>query len=114
MHDPWVDRRIEALDPPDTWQPDSVRGLARFRERQKAHRTHRTQWTWAAVAASLTGIGLLLLTPAPCSGAGCIKTGSAAPIARSGACGGGVSRRARDDRAGGQPAPQASKAAVPP
>jgi len=79
MHDPWVDRRLAALDPPDTWQPDSVRGLARFRQRQKSHRI-RTGWTWAAVAASLTGIGLLLLTPAPCSGAGCIKTSSAAPL----------------------------------
>jgi protein-disulfide isomerase len=79
MHDPWVDRSLAALDPPDTWHPDTARGWTRFRQRQKVHQVRRTRWTWAAVAASVTGIGLLLLTPAPCSGAGCIKTGSAAP-----------------------------------
>jgi protein-disulfide isomerase len=80
MHDPWVDRRIAALGPPQSWQPDPVRGLARLRERQRAYRI-RTGWTWAAIAASLTGIGVLLLTPAPCSGAGCAKTSGTPPAA---------------------------------
>ncbi len=113
MHDPWVDRRIAALDPPDTWQPDSVRGLARFRQRQKAHRTHRTQWTWAAVAASLTGIGLLLLTPAPCSGAGCIKTGSAAPLRQAEPVAVVSPAVPVTIAQAVKPAPKASKAAVP-
>jgi protein-disulfide isomerase len=75
-HDQWVDRRLAALDPPQTWQPDATLGLARFRERQKAYGIRRTRWTWAAIAASVTGIGLFLLAPAPCSGAGCTKTGA--------------------------------------
>jgi len=80
MHDPWVDRRLAALDPPQTWQPDAARGLARLRDRQKAHRI-RTRWTWAAVAASMTVGGLFLLAPAPCSGAGCSKSEQSAPAA---------------------------------
>jgi protein-disulfide isomerase len=78
-HDQWVDRRLAALDPPQTWQPDATLGWARFRARQKAYRSSRTRWTWAAVAASVTAVGLFLLAPAPCSGAGCSKTGSAPP-----------------------------------
>jgi protein-disulfide isomerase len=81
MHDPWVDRCMEALDPPQAWQPNTARALVRFRERDKAYRVRRTRWTWAAAAASITGIGLFLLAPAPCSGAGCVKPGPAGPPA---------------------------------
>ena len=82
-HDQWVDRRLAALDPPQTWQPDATLGLARFRARQKAYRIRQTRWTWAAVAASVTAVGLFLLAPAPCSGAGCSKTGSTPPALHS-------------------------------
>ena len=75
-HDQWVDRRLAALDPPQTWQPDATLGLARLRARQKAYRSSRTRWTWAAVAASVTAVGLFLVAPSPCSGAGCVKTDS--------------------------------------
>jgi protein-disulfide isomerase len=78
-HDQWVDRRLAALDPPQTWEPDATLGLARFRARQNAYRIRQTRWTWAAVAASVTAVGLFLLAPAPCSGAGCSKTGSTPP-----------------------------------
>ena len=78
-HDQWVNRRLAALDPPQSWQPDATLGLERFRERQKDYRVRRTRWTWAAVAASLTGIGLFLLVPAPCSGAGCSKGAGTPP-----------------------------------
>ena len=81
MHDPWVDRCMEALDPPRTWQPNAARALVRFRERQKAYRVRRTRWTWAAAAAAIAGIGLFLLVPAPCSGAGCVKSSTATPHA---------------------------------
>jgi len=80
-HDQWVDCRLASLDPPQTWQPDATLGLARFRARQKAYRIRQTRWTWAAVAASVTAVGLFLLAPAPCSGAGCAKTGSTPPAA---------------------------------
>src|SRR5215471_4840795 len=85
-HDQWVDRRLASLEPPHSWQPNVSAGLARFRERQKAHRIKQTRWTWAAVAASLTGIGMFLLVPAPCSGAGCSKVDNmpSAPTAVSG------------------------------
>jgi protein-disulfide isomerase len=81
MHDPWVDRCMEALDPPRTWKPNAAHALACFRERQHAHRVRRTRWTWAAAAASITGIGLFLLAPSPCSGAGCVKSSAAPPAA---------------------------------
>lgn len=79
LHDPWVDRRMAALDPPAQWQPDTVRGFTRFRERQKVYRTQRTRWTWAAIAASVTAAAFFLLTPAPCAGAGCLKTSAPLP-----------------------------------
>ncbi len=81
MNEQWVDRCMEALNPPPTWQPNAARALVRFRERQKAYRVRRTRWTWAAAAASITGIGLFLLAPAPCSGAGCVKSSVPAPPA---------------------------------
>jgi protein-disulfide isomerase len=81
MPDQWVDRRLAALDPPNAWQPNASHALARFRERRKAYRIRRTRWTWAAVAASVAALGLFLLAPAPCSGAGCNKPGTAAPPA---------------------------------
>jgi protein-disulfide isomerase len=77
MHDQWVDRRLAVLDPPKTWQPNAIRALAQVRERRKAYRIRRTRFTWAAVAASVTACGLFLLTPAPCSGAGCSKAAGA-------------------------------------
>jgi hypothetical protein len=43
---------------------NAAHALVRFRERQKAYRVRRTRWTWAAGAASITGIGLFLLAPA--------------------------------------------------
>src|SRR5450759_5281075 len=79
MHDQWVDGPRASLDPPNAWQPNVTRALARFRERRKAYRIRRTRWTWAAVAASLTALGVFLLAPAPCSGAGCNKPGAAPP-----------------------------------
>ena len=80
MHDQWVDRRLAALDPPKTWQPNATRALTQVRDRQKAYRIRRTRWKWAAVAASVTAVGLFLLAPAPCSGAGCSKAvGTVAP-----------------------------------
>ena len=106
MHDQWVDRRLAALDPPQTWQPDATLGLARFRARQKAYRIRQTRWTWAAVAASVTAVGLFLLAPAPCSGAGCSKT--AALTVREVACTARPTRRARNGRAGSQAAPAPS------
>jgi protein-disulfide isomerase len=78
IRDTWADRRLSALDPPASWQPDPTRALARFRDRQKAYRTRRTRWTFAALAASVTAVAAFLLVPAPCSGAGCAKPGAGA------------------------------------
>jgi protein-disulfide isomerase len=81
MQNQWVDRRLEALDPPSAWQPNATAAHTRFRQRQRTYRLRRTGWTWAAIAASVTAIGVLLLAPAPCSGAGCAKAPTAAPLA---------------------------------
>ena len=114
MHDPWVDRCMEALDPPRTWQPDAARALARFRERQKAYRLRRTRWTWAAAAASITGIGLLLLTPEPCSGAGCVKSSVPAPHAAVATVKPVDGPQAAPKLVAAAPAPQAAKPAPKP
>jgi protein-disulfide isomerase len=37
LQDQWVDQRLAALEPPDSWQPDATRGLAQFRERHWRH-----------------------------------------------------------------------------
>ena len=34
----WIDDRLRALDPPDTWEPATGVALARFRERAAAAR----------------------------------------------------------------------------
>jgi hypothetical protein len=67
----WVEDRLRALDPPDTWEPATGLALARFRERASAATAAEPRhgfglrgraWTWIA-AASMACL-ILLLTPA--------------------------------------------------
>jgi peroxiredoxin len=58
----WIDDRLGALSPPDAWNPDAVRGVARLRERSVIDARRRRRWTWGTVAA---GMILLLVVPTP-------------------------------------------------
>jgi hypothetical protein len=75
--DRWVDDRLRALDPPDTWEPATAVALARFRERAAAGAaaaTPRRGFAWglgfgfgrpsAWIAAASLACLILLLTPA--------------------------------------------------
>jgi protein-disulfide isomerase len=80
MNDSFVDRQMQSLDPPANWQPDGGRALFELRRRDHVRRT-RTGWTLAGIAASVAGVGLLLLMPTPCSGANCKQTPGAGAVA---------------------------------
>lgn len=71
----WIDDRLRALDPPDTWEPSTAIALARFRQRADAAATATAAtaagarhgfavrgraWAWAT-AASLACLILLLM-----------------------------------------------------
>lgn len=60
----WIDDRLRALDPPDTWEPATGVALVRFRERAAAAaprvRKGEPMWAWFAIA-SLACLILLLM-----------------------------------------------------
>lgn len=59
----WVDRRMESLEPPAGWQPDTEAALARF-NRRRGNETavrRRVIWTAFAAVAACLAIGVLLL-----------------------------------------------------
>jgi hypothetical protein len=68
--DRWIDDRLRALDPPDTWEPATGVALARFRQRaavaaaepRRGFGLRGRAWAWSA-AASLACL-IVLLTPA--------------------------------------------------
>jgi peroxiredoxin len=60
----WVDERLATLRPAGDWQPDTVAGLARLRERRNGGNGRGRSWTWAAAAATAVGFGLMAF-PAP-------------------------------------------------
>src|SRR5690242_21418728 len=60
--DRWVEERLATLRPAGDWQPDTLAGLARLRERRESPRGR--SWTWAAAAATAVTLGLLAF-PAP-------------------------------------------------
>ncbi len=63
----WVDQRMGALHPGD-WQPDSLRGMARFRQRQRAARRHLVEWLAASFAGVAACIALaIFLSPGACA-----------------------------------------------
>jgi cytochrome c biogenesis protein CcmG/thiol:disulfide interchange protein DsbE len=58
-NDQWVEERLASLRPGGDWQPDTSRGLARFRERREnvSHRPWR--WGWLAAGAIAAGLPLM-------------------------------------------------------
>lgn len=63
---PWIDDRLRALDPPDTWEPSTAVALARHRQRVAAADAARPRraWTWTWLAAASAVCLVLLLMPA--------------------------------------------------
>jgi protein-disulfide isomerase len=63
----WVDERLAALDAGE-WQPDSERGLARFRDRRRTARRHMFEWIMAAVATTFACAALMVFSsPGACA-----------------------------------------------
>jgi cytochrome c biogenesis protein CcmG/thiol:disulfide interchange protein DsbE len=60
----WVEERLAALRPADAWQPDTIAGRARLRERHSGGNMRGRSWTWAMAAATIVGFGLVAF-PAP-------------------------------------------------
>lgn len=60
----WVDERLAALRPAGDWQPDTITGLARLRERRGGESGRGRRRIWAAAAATIVGFGLIAF-PAP-------------------------------------------------
>ncbi|SPE40946.1 DSBA oxidoreductase [Candidatus Sulfopaludibacter sp. SbA3] len=61
----WVDERLGALESASGWQPDSGRGIARLRDRQRAARRHRIEWIVASMAGAAACIILVMSSSAP-------------------------------------------------
>ena len=58
----WIDDRLAVLNPPDAWNPDEARGVARLRQRRTIAARRRRRRTWGAIVA---GTILLLVMPTP-------------------------------------------------
>jgi protein-disulfide isomerase len=59
----WVDARMEALDPPQVWQPDSAAALERFRRMRRQADVARKWRIWAACAAAAACIAAVAIWP---------------------------------------------------
>jgi peroxiredoxin len=57
--DKWIENRLEALRPAADWQPDTVRGLARFRKQRDGLGRRRRRLMWVAGAAVVAGLPLM-------------------------------------------------------
>ena len=57
--DPWVEERLAALRPDGEWQPDTSRGLARFREQREKTRSRKRRWGWLAAGTVAAGLPLM-------------------------------------------------------
>src|SRR5262245_15489380 len=55
----WTDERMSMLQPSEEWQPDTVRGIARFRQRQGATGYHPRRWAAVMAAGVITAGGLM-------------------------------------------------------
>src|SRR5438552_7014768 len=60
----WVEERLATLRPAGDWQPDTVAGFARLRQRRAREGGRGRSWTWAAAAATAVSLGLMAF-PAP-------------------------------------------------
>jgi len=63
MANSWIDNRLGALSPDETWAPDISRGLARLRDRCGTRSVRARVFTWSTAAA--TAALFLMAFPAP-------------------------------------------------
>src|ERR1700732_2847153 len=57
--DRWVEDRLAALRPDSEWQPDTFRGLTRFRAQREQVSSRKRRWGW--LVASVVAAGLPLM-----------------------------------------------------
>ena len=57
--DRWVEDRLAALAPNNEWQPDTRRGLARFRAEREQVSSRKRRWGWLIVGAVAAGLPLM-------------------------------------------------------
>jgi peroxiredoxin len=62
--DRWVYERLAALGPDSEWQPNTIEGRTRLRERSNQPIARGRRWLWAGALATAAGICLIVL-PAP-------------------------------------------------
>src|SRR5579872_5693339 len=66
--DPSVEEHLATLAPPENWQPNKTRALARLHERDQRYRIMRKRWVWITAAASAVCL-VILAAPASCEAA---------------------------------------------
>jgi len=60
----WVDRRLESLEPPSDWQPDSAVALERFHRLRRQDTLARRRRIWIGVAAAVAaGLAMVVWVP---------------------------------------------------
>jgi cytochrome c biogenesis protein CcmG/thiol:disulfide interchange protein DsbE len=57
--DRWVEDRLAALAPNNDWQPDTRRGLARFREQREKASSRKRRLGWLIVSAVAAGLPIM-------------------------------------------------------
>lgn len=57
----WVDARMESLEPPHAWQPDTASGLERFRRLRREAAISRKRRIWAVLAAAAACIAAVAI-----------------------------------------------------
>jgi peroxiredoxin len=57
--DRWVEDRLAALAPDSEFQPDTLRGLAQFRQKREKARNRNRRWGWVAAGAVAAGLPLM-------------------------------------------------------
>jgi protein-disulfide isomerase len=59
----WVDSRMDSLEPPHAWQPDTAAALERFRRLHREAAAARKRRIWFAAAAIAAGIAAVAIVP---------------------------------------------------
>lgn len=61
----WVDQHMAVLTPSNAWQPDSAKGLQRFRQRSASKIAWKQTWTWPAATLVAAALILFFLAAPP-------------------------------------------------
>jgi len=55
----WVEERLASLEQNSDWEPDTLRGLARFRAQREKVSSRKRRWGWLVVGAVAAGVPLM-------------------------------------------------------